>query len=57
MSFCLDILWGEVESKGALGDILRMLAHGFYVPTSILGPIVRYRDFNRGVSGRKKWKC
>ena len=50
MSFCLDVMWGDVKSKGAVGDLWRMLAHSFYVPTCIGGPIVRYKEFNDGVS-------
>jgi D-alanyl-lipoteichoic acid acyltransferase DltB (MBOAT superfamily) len=50
MSFSLDIIWGDVESKGVICDIVKMLAHSFYLPVAIGGPIVRFKEFNDGVS-------
>jgi D-alanyl-lipoteichoic acid acyltransferase DltB (MBOAT superfamily) len=50
MSFSLDVLWGDVESKGLIVDLIKMLAHSFYLPVAIGGPIIRFKEFNDGVS-------
>ena len=58
VSFCLDRIWKEVEGsiKGKFQDLIEMLAYSFYLPTSISGPIMIYKDFYEGFnSDYKPW--
>ena len=51
MSCCLDLVWGDVPSAGTWEDFSKMLAHSFYMPVLVLGPVVRFKEFNDGLEG------
>ena len=58
VSCCLDRIWKEVKpsGKGKLYDMIEMMAYCFYLPTSISGPIMIYKDFHDGFnSDYKPW--
>ena len=65
VSFCLDRIWKEVEpsSKGKFQDLIEMFAYCFYLPTSISGPIMIYKDFHEGFNSEykpwtfRRWIC
>lgn len=51
LSFCLDMIWGEVSpSQSAFKNFVNLLAYTFYLPLSIMGPLVNYKEFYNGVS-------
>ena len=50
LSFCLDYLWNEApRANHVLGDFINMIAHAFYMPVAISGPIINYHVFHAGV--------
>ena len=53
MSCCLDLLWQDVPSSGIMGDFSKMLAHSFYMPVLVLGPIIRFKEFNDGLERKR----
>ena len=58
VSCCLDRIWKEVKpsGKGKLYDMIEMMAYCFYLPSSISGPIMIYKDFHDGFnSDYKPW--
>ena len=52
MSCCLDLIWRDVASAGTWGDFSKMLAHSFYMPVLVLGPVIRFTEFNDGLEGK-----
>jgi len=52
MSCCLDLLWQDVPSAGIWGDFSKLMAHSFYMPVLVLGPVIRFKDFNDGLEKR-----
>lgn len=54
LSFCLDHLWGEVPSAGLFQDLTHLLAHCFYLPTCISGPIVNFKEFHEGLTSEAR---
>ena len=52
MSCCLDLIWQEVPSSGNWSDFVKMLAHSFYMPVLVLGPVIRFKEFNDGLEAK-----
>jgi len=49
-SFCLDTIWSEDLRKRPMStQMLHFSAYVFYLPVSVMGPIVNYDAFKEGV--------
>ena len=52
VSFCLDVIWGDVKDHDHwnLSNFMKLLSFCFYLPLTISGPLINYKDFHYGVS-------
>lgn len=49
VSFCLDHLWQEVPQESSKSwKFLQMCAFCFYLPISVQGPLINYKDYYEG---------
>ena len=52
VSYCLDNIWGDVIEEEDVSEIwkfMQMISFCFYIPLCISGPLITYKDYQKGV--------
>ncbi len=52
VSFCMDHIWGAIDNSHEISSFRKftnLISYCFYLPTSMMGPLINYKDYHQGV--------